>query len=78
MDKDMARILATSGAWATRELGNLVPMLAAYLPEDKELREGIATAIYEIQSNVIQPAFIAFPELETEFEERIRKYGRLT
>lgn len=78
MDKDLARVIATAGVHASRELGNLVPMLAESLPDQKELRLGFAAVIYEIHEKIIGPAFEACPELEAEFEARMTKYDRAT
>jgi hypothetical protein len=78
VDKDLARILATAGMRASKDLGDLVPLVAEFLPENSELRIGIAKVISEIGSKVLDPAFGAHPELRLEFEERVKKYGRTT
>lgn len=78
MDKDMARILATGGTAASRELMRLHDILMHHLPEDTDLRKGIASALAEVGMRVIQPAFDAWPELEEEFELRLNKYGATT
>jgi len=78
MDQDLARIVATAGTGASRQLGDLVALLAKHLPEDEELRLGVATAIAEIGLNVIRPAFDAHPELEAEFQRRVDRYERST
>ena len=54
------------------------PFLAHYLPDDRQLRLGIATAITQIDSSVVRPAFAAAPALEIEFEKRLERYGRFT
>ncbi|MGK0490439.1 MAG: hypothetical protein ACJASD_000638 [Sphingomonas echinoides] len=78
MDKDMARILANGGTAASRELVRLYDILKHNLPEDTDLRKGIAAALAEIGLLVIQPAFDAWPELQEEFELRLNKYGVTT
>lgn len=78
MDRDLARILANAGMRASRELGDLVPMIVEHYPNSAELRLGIASAIAEIGLKVLQPAFDADPELEIEFDDRIHKLGRAT
>lgn len=76
MDRDLALIVANAGQQACRELTGIMPMLAKHLPDDKELRLGIAAVIHEISVSVIEPAFRAHPDLEAEFEARVKKYDR--
>lgn len=78
VDEDMARILATGGAYASRELVRLHDLLLQHLPDERELRLGIASAIAEIGLNVLKPAFEAHPALEAEFDRRLKKYGVVT
>lgn len=78
MDEDIARIMAVAGLRASRELGELVQLLAKHLPEDKQLRINIARAISEIHSATLEPAFTTAPQLEAEFDARINRYGRAT
>lgn len=78
MDEDMARIIATAGFRAGRELVELAPLLAEHCPDEKELKLGLAAAIAEIGAATFDPAFAAFPALKEEFDERIARYGRAT
>ncbi|MFV0625376.1 hypothetical protein ACBY01_15375 [Sphingomonas sp. ac-8] len=78
MDEDLARILATGGTVASREIARLYDLLAQHLPGDEALRLGLVSALAEIGSKVIQPAFDAHPGLQTEFEHRIEKYHAAT
>lgn len=78
MDEDLARIIATAGIQASSQLTDLVAFLAHYLPDDRQLRLGIATAITQIDSSVVRPAFAAAPALEIEFDKRLERYGRFT
>lgn len=78
MDKDMARILANGGTVASRELMRLHDILKRHLPDDADLRKGIASALAEVGLRVMQPAFDAWPELQQEFELRLDKYGVTT
>ena len=75
MDKDLARVLATGGTAAARELERLYSILAEHLPQNENLRKGVASALAEVGLMVIRPAFDACPELEAEFQERLQKYG---
>jgi len=78
MDEDLARIMATASFRASKELTEIVLILKEYLPEDRELRVGVASAIAEIGMKVMQPAFDAHPQLEAEFKARMDRYGRST
>lgn len=78
MDQDLARILATGGNIASRELTRLYELPSRHLPENEALRSSVASALAEIGLNVIQPAFDAHPELQVEFERRVAKYGSAT
>ncbi|WP_066819412.1 hypothetical protein [Sphingomonas mali] len=78
MDEDLARILATGGSAASRELSRLHDLAREFLPENEELRYGIASALAEVGLKVMRPAFDAHPGLEAEFQRRVDKYGRTT
>lgn len=78
MDKDLARIMATAGLRASRELGELVRLLNEHEPDSKDLKLGIAAAIAEIGFAVMEPAYQADPALKLEFDARIERYGRAT
>ena len=78
MNEDMARIIATAGLRAARELGDLFPLLAEHCPDNNQLRLGLAAAIAEIGVATLDPAFAAFPSLKQEFDQRINRYGRAT
>ncbi len=78
MNKDMARIMATAGLRAGRELGELVRLLNEHEPDSKDLKLGIASVVAEIGFAVMDPAYDADPELKAEFEGRIERYGRAT
>ena len=78
MDEDLARILATGGTAASRELTRLYDLLARHFPDDEELRFEIASVLAEVGLKVMQPAFDAHPKLQAEFERRIDKYGSTT
>ena len=78
MDADIARIMAVAGLRASRELGDLVRLLAEHLPDERQLRLDIAGAIAEIHAATLRPAFNISPQLEAEFDARIERYGRAT
>lgn len=78
MDRDLARIVATAAMRASKELGDLVPMISEHYPDCMELRLGIASAVAEIGLKALEPALDADPELKEEFGDRIRRLGRAT
>lgn len=78
MDKDLARIIATAGLQAMRELEGIYSIVSHHPPENEQLKHGIASAIAEVGLTILRPAFDAAPELESEFDARIERYGRAT
>lgn len=75
MDRELARLVASSAIRAGSELGNLVALVNEH-GADESLKHGIATAIAEISFSILQPVFREHPDLEDEFDARIGKYGR--
>jgi hypothetical protein len=77
MDREVAQIVATTASRVAAELTGLMPFLREHGEGQKDdaVRDAIASAIYEVGS-VRQRAFDQYPDLETEFEARVRKYGR--
>lgn len=75
MDKDLARLVIAAAYRAASELGDLVPLLNDHAP-DEDLRLGLATAVAEINFQILRPVFRAHPDLEAELDARIEKYGR--
>ncbi len=76
MDEDLARIMISAGLRAGSELTALLSILAQHLPDDEALRLRIAAVLADIGSNVLEPAFVAHPDLREEWDRRIDKYGR--
>lgn len=77
MDREVAQIVATTASRAASELAGLVPFLKEHGEGDKDsaARHAIASAIYEV-GLICDVAFAQYPDLKTEFETRVRKYGR--
>jgi hypothetical protein len=77
MDREVAQMIATTASRVASELASLVLFLKEHGegPKDDAARGAIASAIYEVGS-VRQAAFDQHPDLKTEFETRVRKYGR--
>jgi hypothetical protein len=77
MDREAAQIVATTASRAASELASLMPFLKEHGQGDKDnaARHSIASAIYEV-GLICDAAFVQFPDLKSEFETRVRKYGR--
>jgi hypothetical protein len=78
MDRDVARHVLRVSFRASRELGNLVPLLKEELPaaEYEPLAKGIASAVAEVGFAVMEQVFALHPELRTEVDRQIDQYGR--
>jgi hypothetical protein len=79
MDKDLAKFVAATARRSSVELTDLVPTLKGHCdePEYQALLKAIATATATIHFEIEKKIFAQYPELEQEFEAKIRKYGRL-
>jgi len=78
MDRQLARILVSTGFRSSRELGELLQMLKSQCSADEyeRLKPPIADAIAKITNATFDPAFAAYPDLRDEVEAQIAKYGR--
>jgi len=77
MDREVAQVIATTGARVITEIQRLVPFLKFHGqgPQDEAVLQVIATAIKEVEV-MQQTAFDQHPDLKAQFEARARKYGR--
>lgn len=77
MDREVAQIIATTASRVAAELASLVPFLKEHGEgaKDDEVKTAIATAIYEVGS-IYMTIFKQYPDLEAEFDARVKKYGR--
>ena len=77
MDKEIARHVARVGFRAMRELSDLLPLLKEHCDakEYETIAKAIATASAHISTQVIDSALSVYPELESEIEAKIKKYG---
>lgn len=78
MDESLARIVAVAAWRSTRELGDLVPLLKEHCSEEVygDLLLGVAKALAEISTEVLNPVYAMHPQLEQEFERSVTRYGR--
>jgi hypothetical protein len=73
MDKDCATIVIATCARAARELGDMAGILDE---DDQAINIAIATIIYDIMQNVIDPIQNTHLDLRTEIDGRLERYGR--
>jgi hypothetical protein len=78
MDKQLARIIVSSGFRRSRELTDLLHLMKAKCTADEfeRLKPALTNAIAEITVATFRPAFAAHPDLEAEVDATIREYGR--
>jgi hypothetical protein len=77
MNIDLAQMVAMTASRARVAFGDLIPLLKEYGEGEKDAptKLAIASAIYEI-GLVENSVFEKYPDLRTEFEVRLNKYGR--
>jgi hypothetical protein len=77
MDREVAQIITTTASRVATELASLMPFLKEHNEgqKDEAVRHAIASAIYEV-GLICDAAFEQYPDLKSEFEARVRKYGR--
>ncbi|GEM_PF-922086 len=78
MDIEIARHLIRTAFRSSGELSALLPLLKEHCgtEEYKNYAQGVAAAIHGINIALIDKATASFPELESEMESYIAKYGR--
>jgi hypothetical protein len=80
VDSDLAKFIALTAFRSSADLGNLVPFMKEHCDNDAEYREfalAVAAASAEIHKLVLQKVFALHPELEVDFEEKLKKFGRI-
>lgn len=79
MDKELARYVARTAFQSAAELNDLIPFLKEFCGEDDFVtyEKAIASASAGIGIEILKRVFSEFPDLETEFEDKIKKYGKL-
>ncbi len=78
MDKDLAKLVAITAFRSSSEISNLIPLLREKC-EDSEYQifvKAIARASGEIGQQLMFRVFVEHPDLEKEFDEMVKKYGR--
>ncbi|MGE5201693.1 MAG: hypothetical protein ACM3O6_06465 [Acidobacteriota bacterium] len=77
MEKDLARHVTRVGFRTMHELADLLPLLKEHCTtqEYESFAKAIALASAHISEQVIDKAVSAYPDLESEIETKIKKYG---
>lgn len=74
MDDDLSLIIVGTCMRAARDIGDL----ARLVPGDrKDLKIGIASAIHEIQENLIDVILDESPQIKLDMERRMEKFDRM-
>jgi hypothetical protein len=79
MDKDIARhvLRVTFHSWGL--ITDLIPLLKQHCtPEEYEsFKKAIGAISGDFSTEMLKTVFNAFPELEKEVDDKIKKYGKL-
>ena len=79
MNRDLARHIATTAIEASTQLTSLLPLLKGHCDpaEYASQARSIASVGGHITREILHPIFAEHPDLETELEESIKKYGKV-
>lgn len=77
MNKELARHVARTGFETMRHLSALLELLKEHCSSDEyqTYLKGVASIGAEINDALIKPALSAYPDLEQETDEKIKRYG---
>jgi hypothetical protein len=78
MNIELAREVVRTCFRCGRELEDLMHLLKEHCVEAEYVNyaRGIATAIYNVHTEVAERALGSYPELKKEIDEKVEKYGR--
>ncbi|MDR1163785.1 MAG: hypothetical protein LBM17_08150 [Candidatus Accumulibacter sp.] len=79
MNRELAKHIARVAFQASRDIGELVPLLKNHCSADEYEKFGkvIASVSATIGMDIMKLIFKDFPELEKEFDKDIETYGRI-
>jgi hypothetical protein len=79
MDKELATHIAMIAFKVQAPLEELLPLLKTHCTEEeyKLYLKSIARVMHTINVELTNRSFSAYPEIKTEFEQKIEKYGRI-
>lgn len=78
MDRELAKIVAITAFRSSADINNLIPLLKEHCSADEYRLFGLAIAASsaEISQQILYKIFSMHPDLESEFDNKIKKYGR--
>lgn len=78
MDKEIARIIALVADRTRGDIGRLAPLVKEHCDEKshEEFSLAIGQVVYEISHELMDRVFDKFPDIKSEMEDRLKKYGR--
>ena len=79
MDKKIAKHVASVSFEASKNLGSLISFLKRHCSQEdyEKFRDPIATISASIGLDILNVVFSDFPDLEKEFDDDIKKYGKI-
>ena len=79
MQPELALHIARTALCASRELGDLVPLMRAYLDEDEfdDYAKAVGAVLASVHIELMGRLFADHPGLETEIEKSVVTYDRL-
>lgn len=79
MDKDLAKHVASMTFRAMAQLQEVVPILKAHCDADEydQYLKAIGSVVAVAATELLDRIYEAYPEIETEFEAKISKYGKV-
>jgi hypothetical protein len=78
MNKEIARIIALVADRTRSDIGSLARLVKEHCDEEshKEFSMAIGQVVYEISHELMDRVFDKFPDIRSEMEDRLKKYGR--
>jgi hypothetical protein len=78
MDKEIARIIALVADRTRSDIGGLARIVKEHCDKEshEEFSMAIGQVVYEISHELMDRVFDKFPDIRSEMENRVKKYGR--
>lgn len=78
MDRDLAKHMVSVGFHSLSLIEGLIPLLKEHCTEAEynEYLRSIASVCATMTSEIFNKVFRKYPDLETEVEQKIQKYGK--
>lgn len=78
MDIELARMVMMVAGRCREDMAALMPILKEHCSDTdrEEVSIAIATIVYDLREEVMNKLFSRFPQLEQEYDDRQKKFGR--